>query len=161
VNNKKRAPTCSSFKACANPTTNQPDSTRCEANERCAKYPWKGSRGTIYAYQHACVLKKYCGLTDASLSGWDFDGSRYDYTTNFACSGVAPAPVACSGGQTRVNGVCQCPAGQTLTNGQCTAPRVNCLPAQFFVNGKCTCPPGRVVVNTGRGCDFARPTPAP
>jgi hypothetical protein len=62
VNNKKRAPTCSSFRACANPTTTQPDSSRCEANESCAKYAWKGSTGIVYAYQHACVLQKYCGL---------------------------------------------------------------------------------------------------
>jgi hypothetical protein len=86
ANNKKRAPTCSSFRACANPTTNQPDNSSCEANESCAKYAWKGSSGTVYAYQHACVLQKYCGLQDASLSGWDFDGSRYDYTTAFECT---------------------------------------------------------------------------
>lgn len=29
VNNKKRGPTCSSFRACANPTTNQPDNSLC------------------------------------------------------------------------------------------------------------------------------------
>lgn len=33
INNKKRAPTCSSFRACANPTTYQPDNSSCEANE--------------------------------------------------------------------------------------------------------------------------------
>lgn len=119
VNNKKRAPTCSSFRACANPTTNQPDNASCEANESCAKYAWKGSSGTVYAYQHACVLQKYCGLQDASLSGWDFDGSRYDYTTAFECTGQATTPTTptCSGGQVLTGGVCQCPAGQRLVGG--------------------------------------------
>jgi len=98
VSNKKRAATCSSFRACANPTTNLPDNSACAANESCARYAWKGSSGTVYAYQHACVLQKYCGLTDASLSGWDFDGSRYDYSTTLECSGTSTPPTTCTGG---------------------------------------------------------------
>jgi len=155
VNNKKRAPTCSSFRACANQTTNQPDSSSCEANESCAKYAWKGSSGTVYAYQYACVLQKYCGLQDASLSGWDFDGTRYDYTTAFACSGT-PQPITptCPAGQVYTGGACQCPSGQSLVNGQCQAQPVGptCLPAQFAVNGVCACPPGKTVTQTGLGC---------
>jgi len=116
--NKKRAPTCSSFRGCANPTTNQPDSSACESNESCAKYAWKGSSGTVYAYQHACVLRKYCGLQDARLSGWDFDGTSYDYTTGFVCTGgTGPGPITCSGGQVLTGGVCQCPGGQRLVGG--------------------------------------------
>lgn len=140
VNNRKRAPTCSSFRACANPRTNEADDSSCEANERCAKYAWKGSSGSVYAYQHACVLKKYCGQQDASLSGWDFDGSRYDYSTVLECRAgqdIGPVQPTCTGGQVLTNGRCECPYGQRLQGGVCiTVPLgPTCLPLQFTQNG--------------------------
>lgn len=158
ASNKKRAPTCSSFRACANRATNEPEDSSCEANERCAKYAWKGSSGAVYAYQHACVLRKYCGLQDASLSGWDFDGARYDYTTALQCAGGSepqePVRPSCTGGQVYTAGRCQCPSGQRLVNGQCQVVPT-CLPAQFPVNGVCTCPPGLQITTTGLGCETA------
>lgn len=149
TSNLLRVNQCSSFDYCTSQATGLGDNSLCtRPNEYCGKYAWKSSSGTTLANLDACILKKYCGLTNVKNPSWNADGTSYEYTTSYSCAGVTTTPVApvvCQNGQVLNGGVCQCPAGQSLVGGYCqtSAPATTCLPGQTQAyDGTCTCPVG-------------------